>query len=203
MLRRYLVSLAGLVATLSLSTPAQAIPFLGSVSATAGAGFLSRSSASAPGGSEFISALNGQVDVLGFDASAAWVGSLGSIGAAGGQTLLLEGLFRKELSFLPMISAKVGGGYLGQSLMASSTELQHMGQVRLDVTFSPILLPIEAEASLGAASGLDFKPLVLGSAAVHFSFIPFVGVFGRVRAFGTPDLSTVSQAYELGLRAKL
>ena len=102
-----------------------------------------------------------------------------------------------------MISAKIGAGYLGQSLLTVSSDLQHMGQVRLDATFSPILLPIEAEASLGAASGVDFKPLLLGSAAVHFSFIPFVGVFGRVRAFGSSDLASVTQAFELGLRAKL
>ncbi|MEB3186409.1 MAG: hypothetical protein VKP72_03120 [bacterium] len=196
MLRRYLVSLAGLVATLSVTSPAMAIPFLGSVSASAGGGFLAPvgTGNTRPGG--FVTSLAGQVDALGFDASASWLGS-------DNQTIMMEGLFRKELSFLPMISAKVGAGYLGQALLSSQSELQHLGQVRLDATFSPILLPIEAEASLGAASGLDFKPYLLGSAAVHFSFIPFIGVFGRVRAFGTQDLSTMSQAFELGLRAKL
>ncbi len=195
MLRRYLFSLAGIIAATSFAAPAMAIPFLGSVSATAGGGFLSGPVNGRQ--SEFVTGLGGAVDFLGIDASAAW------IGVPSGQTRVMEGLLRKELSFLPMISAKIGAGYLGQSLLTVSSDLQHMGQVRLDATFSPILLPIEAEASLGAASGVDFKPLLLGSAAVHFSFIPFVGVFGRVRAFGSSDLASVTQAFELGLRAKL
>jgi hypothetical protein len=102
-----------------------------------------------------------------------------------------------------MISLKPAIGYLGQSLLSSDSNFQQMAQVRLDATFSPILLPIEAEASLGAAGGTDFKAHLIGSATVHFSFIPFVGLFGRVRAFGTQDMSTMSQLYELGLRAKL
>ena len=68
-----LASCAALAAICTLTSPAHAIPFLGSVSASAGAGLLT-ASGSNNRGTELVSELNGQVDLLGFDAAASWMG---------------------------------------------------------------------------------------------------------------------------------
>ncbi|MEB3222311.1 MAG: hypothetical protein VKS61_09565 [Candidatus Sericytochromatia bacterium] len=102
----------------------------------------------------------------------------------------------KNVSPVPMINVSPGVGVAG--LGQGATTLGPLGTIH--ASFSPVLLPVSVEASVGAA-WLGGTSLVLPySVGAKVSLIPFTGVTLRYRGFeGNNALLSGANGPELGV----